>query len=145
MKKIKAKNYEGKIEELEMDYNYIVPSQEVFNQLLIDDITEISDVNLENLANADINFDVSEFVLSPKAEKLFQEVRDRRKYLEEEIKKYDSVSETIKGAAIDNTNDTIIENSSEFGSFGYETPNKLFYKRLYLANLETVISDINYN
>ena len=144
MKKIKAKNYKGKIEELQIDYNYIVPSQEVFDQLSIDDITEISDVNLENLANADINFDV-EFVLSPKAENLFQEVRDRRKYLEEEIKKYDSVSETIKGEAIDNTKDTIIENPSEFGSFGYETPNKLFYKRLYLANLETVISDINYN
>ena len=154
------------IQKLDIDYDYVKPSQEFYDQLSVEDMSKLSDTNLENLvvSNGEM-FESSPsldlFETNPKAYKvaeikektLFNEFDARRKKYSDKYKKIKSIidenPEDIHGQIIDNTLATIYENPSQFGKkikednlYGNFETNSLAYQEVFLNNFESMFADL---
>ena len=152
------------IQKLDIDYDYIKPSQEFYDQLSVEDMSKLSDTNLENLvvSNGELfesNPFFDSFETNPKSYKaaeikekaLFNEFDARkRKYLDR-YKKIKSIidenPEDIYGKTIDNTVETLYENQNQFGKeidnlYANFEQNSLAYQQVFLNNFESMFADL---
>ena len=152
------------IQKLDIDYDYIKPSREFYDQLSVEDMSKLSDTNLENLvvSNGELfesNPFFDSFETNPKSYKaaeikekaLFNEFDARkRKYLDR-YKKIKSIidenPEDIYGKTIDNTVETLYENQNQFGKeidnlYANFEQNSLAYQQVFLNNFESMFADL---
>ena len=160
----KVKDFEGNEKEIssfDLNYYYIEPTQEFYDQLDKSDFQKLSDTNLENLVNSDIETfpDYDLYDKDPEAYRqaenkqkaLFLEYEARRKHHDDLRKETENIPDYIEGnvgyvkdMAYENASQTMYENPDKYGrpegDFGI-----LATDGVYFSTLETILTDPDAN
>ena len=144
---------------LDIDYDYIEPSREFYDQLSVKDMSNLSDTNLENLISIDTSADSNLFETNPKAYKaaeikqkaLFDELKARRKKYADRFEKIQSLLDEnpslkndfdmIYSDAHTNAIETLYQNPNQYGEIGKNPTKSLAYKGAFLNSFDTIFND----
>jgi len=144
---------------LDIDYDYIEPSREFYDQLSVEDMSKLSDTNLENLISIDTSADFNLFETNPKAYKaaeikqkaLFDELKARRKKYADRFEKIQSLLDEnpslkndfdmIYSDAHTNAIETLYQNPNQYGEIGKNPTKSLAYEGAFLNSFDTIFND----
>ena len=141
---IKGIDYEGNKKDLDIKFDYIKPTKEFYDQLSIEDISKLSDTNLENLFYAlDLDTDI------PKDRELITQFDIRRKKYSNRFKTIQSIIDEdpdfIDAQADENASFTLRENPNQFGTITGDPRGSLAYKEAFLSSFDTLFTNMRLN